>query len=142
MTSTSAAREAVYQAFVDGWTAPGAVSENYQYTADNLNFKPPNEEPWARISVRHNGSTQQTLGPKGSRKFSRFGSAYVQLFTPTNLGTATADELSELVRGIFEGERLSGTTLWFQDVIIREAGVDGDWFQVVVEAEFEYDETK
>ena len=136
MTTLTAAREAIYQAFVDGW---GATSV---FTFDNENFDPPDDASWVRLSVRHNASTQETLGRTGNRRFARLGSALVQIFTRDNIGARTADTLATTAREIFEGVSLAGTTIRFLDVIVRETGPDGKWYQVVVEATFEYDETR
>lgn len=136
MTDIVAAREAIYQAFVDAWGATTA------FTFDNEEFEPPADAAWARLAVRHNGSTQETLGRAGNRKFARFGSAFVQVFTPINQGAREADTLAKQAREVFEGVSLAGTTVRFYDVIVREVGPDGKWYQTNVEATFEYDETR
>ncbi len=140
-TTQKEAREAIYQVFVDAWTASGAASDGLPYTFDNEDFKQP-KTPWARFSVRHTASTQETLGKVGNRRFARFGSAFTQIYTDTDSGTSDVDDLVQVVREAFEGVRLVGTTVRFMDVIVRETGVDGKWFQTVIEAEFQYDETR
>lgn len=140
MTTLAQAREAIYLAFDTVW-ASGPVS---QYTFDNEEFDPPQNAAWVRLAVRHNDAGQETLGGTGARKFARKGAAFVQVFTPTkSQGTSEADTLIATARAIFEGTRISGTTLYFKDCVVRESGVvDDHWFMVVLEAEFEYNETK
>ena len=137
MTTIDEAREAMYQLFSDGWTPTG-----FNFTLDNEKFKPTQNSPWARFVIRHAAATQDTLGRKGNRKFARFGSAITQIFVPDDAGTSQADDLIKTVQGIFEGERIPGTTIRFLDVIPQEIGAEGRWYQTNVNATFEYDETK
>lgn len=143
MTTRAQAREALYQAFVDGWTPTG-----FSFTFDNEAFTPPENLPWARFSVRHAGSAQESLGGIGFRKFLRTGVAITQIFTLAQQGSFSpglmqADELSTLVRNIFEGNRLrSDRSLRIFEASIREIGPEGKWYQTQVEASFDYVERK
>lgn len=137
MTTLNEAREAIYGAFQTGWVSTGVA-----WTRDNEAFEPPQDASWARLSVRHQSGRQDTLGAAGGRKFARTGAAFVQIFTPIDDGVQRADGLSETARAIFEGERLTGTTVRFIGVSVREQGPEGAWYRVLVEAPFEYDETK
>ena len=136
MTTLNEAREAIYGLFVTGW------ADRTAYTFDNERFDPPNDAPWVRLTVRHTGSTQETLGPPGSRKFARTGSCFVQVFVPIDQGVAEADGLATVAREVFEGVSIAGTRLRFLDVVMRESGPEKKWFGVVIEAGFEYDETR
>lgn len=136
MTDNVAAKEAIYQAFVDGWASETAI------TFDNESFTPPAADPWVRVAVRHNASVQDSLGRPGNRRFMRLGSVFVQVFTPIDQGTLKADQLAKKAREIFEGKTLSGTSISFRDVAVREIGADGKWYQANVEAEFGYDEIR
>ena len=136
MTTLPEAREAIYNTFNTAW---GATSS---FTFDNEKYAKPATDPWVRVSVRHQFGTQETLGKPGNRRFARFGAVFIQIFTLENTGTEDADTLAATARAIFEGVSLTGTTVRFRDVIIREEGLDGKWYQTVVEATFEYDETK
>lgn len=68
----------------------------------------------------------------------------LQVFTASDVGADGADVLVQAGIEAFEGLTLAGTTVRFLDVSTRELGVPpGDtWYQVLVEAEFEYDETR
>jgi hypothetical protein len=136
MTTLVDAAEAIYQQFVPSW---GATTE---LVLDNEKFDPPDETEWVRLSIRHTASTQETLGPPGERKFLRTGSAFVQVFTPVGTGTKLTRQLAEQARNTFEGLQLTGTDIRFLDVIVREIGPDGTWYQTTVEAVFEYNEKK
>lgn len=137
MTTITQAREAIYAAFVNASAINAA-----QLTFDNEVFDPPDNKPWIRLSVRHNSMSQETLGRVGDRKFQRLGTTFTQIFVRTDNGTDEADELAISAKNVFEGVRLAGTTVRFLDVLVREVGPDGKWYQVVVEANFEYDETR
>ncbi len=136
MTTFSEAREAIYKEFLAAW--PGTTP----LTFDNEKFTPPAESEWARLSVRHLTATQETLGSVGNRKFARFGLVFVQIFCPLNQGLTASDVLVIIAQSVFEGERITGTTIRFLDVNVQEQGRDNDSFSIVVEANFEYDETK
>lgn len=142
MTTINQAREAIYDLFTDAWAVtvptPGLRTP---ITYDNEKYDPP-DTAWVRLSVRHTGSTQETLGPAGSRSFMRQGIAFVQIFTPSDKGVAEADTLARVAALAFEGERIVGTSVRFLDVVTRETGPEGKWFGVVVQANFEYDETR
>ena len=125
------------QLFADTWTPTG-----FSFTLDNDEFTAPDDAPWARFAIRHNAGTQDTLGRTGNRKFLRLGSAFVQIFTRSNTGTRQSKQLAQTIVNGFEGARIAGTTIRFNDVIVRESGVDGKWYLTVVEATFEYDETR
>jgi hypothetical protein len=140
MTTLNEAREAIYGVFDTDWSV-GPVSA---YCFENEKFETPNNAPWVRLSVRNQVGRQQTLGQPTNRIFQRYGAVFVQIFVPVSTaGTKTADTLAARARALFEGTRIAGTTVNFQDCHIRESGIDdGKWYQVVVEAEFEYTETK
>lgn len=137
MTTISEAKEAIYQAFNTGWSVTGN-----QFTFENEDFTPPVNAPWARLSIRHNSGTQDTLGRTGNRRFERGGAVNIQIFTPQNIGVGGVSTLATTVKNIFEGVSLSGTTVIFRDVIFREIGPSNEWYQMNVEAEFNYYETR
>lgn len=141
MTSTSTtikeAKVAIANAFLAGWAPLGFPAE-----LPNEKFTKPSDSPWARLTIRHNSGTQYTLGKDGTRKFERGGTVFVQIFTPDEEGGGRATDLMAAVLDIFEGERISGTTVCFRDVIPRETGPDGKWYQVTIEATFDYIEVK
>ena len=137
MTTLTAANEALAQRFIDTWTPTG-----HAYTLENEDFKAPNDAPWARFSSRISASSQETLGKEGARKFERSGSCFVQIFVREKTGTKVSKQLAQTVVDGFEGARIAGTTVRFNDAIPRETGPDGKWYQTVVEINFVFDETR
>ena len=102
----------------------------------------PNEsgEAWVRLVVRHIGSQQETLGQVGNRKYMRSGLILVQVFTPKNEGRKASDDLVEEIRDIYEGTNFGGVIV--NNVVNREVGPQDDEYQVVVEAAFNYHQTR
>jgi len=134
MTTINDAKKTVYNTFIAGWTA-----ETAPFTFDNESFSPPVTE-WVRLVVRNTNSNQETLGQKTARRFLRQASVLIQIFTVANTGTKEADRLADVAKNIFEGERIGN--IWFLEADVRETGTDGEWYQVVVEIIFNYEETK
>ena len=98
--------------------------------------------PWARASIAHNAGRQATLaGADGTRRWRRQGILTVQIFTGVGSGLAVSDSLSKIVVDAFEGAT-TPRQIWFRNVRLIEIGPDGDWHQVNVLVEFEYDEVK
>lgn len=137
MTTLDQANEAMAQRFVDVWTPTG-----HPFTLENEEFSVPQTGPWARFTGRLTASTQRTLGRAGNRRFQRLGSLFVQIFDLIDVGTNRSKQLAQTVLEGFEGVSLTGTTIRFYDVIPREIGPDGRWYQTNVEINFEFDETR
>lgn len=137
MTTLNQAKEAVYQRFVDNFT--GVTSD--RITFDNEEFESPSTGNWVRLVVRSQVRLQDTLGKKTNRKFRSSALVLIQVFTRINTGVTESDALVEEARDIYEGESFSG--LDFQSVSSRESGPqDGTWYLAIVEAPFDYDQTK
>jgi len=130
------AREAIYQRFVSN--LPTGLGGRYSFESEK--YDPPADLPWARLTVAHEDGTQSSFGATGSRKFLRRGRVLVQVFAPVDAGLRTLDGIADEIRDIFEGVTFSG--LYFVGVDVRESGQDGEWFQLVVDAPFDYYEVK
>lgn len=128
------AREAIYQRWVTQWAGATPI------TFANEEFVPPTDAPWARLSVIHEDGILDSFGVAGARKFLRQGRVLIQLFDSVNQGLRSLDLLTATARDIFEGTQFSG--LYFRSVDVRESGQDGEWLQFVVDAPFQYQETK
>jgi hypothetical protein len=137
MTAFGDVNEHFAQLFADTWTPTG-----FPFQLENEKFDPPQGGTWARMVVRHNASTQSTLGQSPNRKFDRFGSLIMSIFTPIQGGTRASKDLVDRIMDGFEGVRIAGTTICFLDVIPREIGPSGDYYMTNVEAEFRWTETK
>ena len=143
MSSTSTtgteAKQAIAQLFAQVWEPTG-----FRFALANEIFDPPTQpdETWARFITNINASGQDTLGPPGCRKFERQGSAFIQTFVPEKGGELASSQLTDRILAGFEGVRIPDTTVCFRDIIPREVGISGKWYQVTIEAEFEYTEIK
>jgi hypothetical protein len=102
--------------------------------------QPPAAGNWARLYVRNMVSQQATLGPPTARKFLRRGRVYVEIKGESNKGRLRLDQLAHQARAVFEGVSFSG--LRFFGALAREAGDDGKWLTYLVDAPFDYHETK
>jgi hypothetical protein len=134
MTTLNETREAVYLAFVNGWST---TTEIVLGTED---FDEEGADEYIRLSVKQVASKQSSLGQSGNRKFERRAIAFVQVFTTGS--DARVDVLMTLARSIFEGVSLAGTTVSFLEVMARETGQDGKFNGGLVEARLRYEEIK
>lgn len=128
------ARNAVYCRLLDNYTGVEASA----ITLDNEDFKEPLDAPWLRLTVRTSLRRQSTLGAITTRRFRTSATAYIQVFVPANSGTNAGDILAEEAAALFSGISFLG--LDFNASTIRETGVDGKWYQYLVDARFNYDE--
>ena len=136
MTSLNDAAGRIYQDFVTDWGATSPL------TFDNEAYTPVEGTAFVRLAVRHDLGEQESLGGVGRRKFDRAGLVFVQCFAPLDNGRATADNLASTARAVFEGKTLTPENIRFYGVTIREIGVSDGWYQINVEAPFNYTETK
>ncbi len=129
------AREAIYLRFVNNTTLASSA-----YTFGNEKYAPPTDAAWARLTVNHEAGVQDSLGKTGDRKFLRRGRVLIQLYDTVDNGLRDLDILADATRDIFEGVTFSG--LYFISADIRESGQDGEWYQYVVDAPFDYHEIR
>lgn len=137
MTLTEA-RDQITELFTTAWATTGHTV----VFDDKPGSKPTTEAPWARFLVRHAAGAQGSLaGDNGRRRWTRTGFVTVQIFTPIGEGLSRSDVLAKIVLDAYEGQTTSGGA-WFRNARANEIGPDGDWFQVNVLVDFEYDEVK
>lgn len=110
---------------------------------DDVAGEPPaGATSWARSTIRHNEGRQTTLADaEGKKRFERTGLLIVQIFTPSGEGLSSADDLAKVISDAFEGQT-SPRGVWFKNVRVNEVGPSGNWYQVNVVVEFQYDEVK
>ena len=137
MTTITAARATIYQEYFDN---AAAITVATDLTFENEEYDKPVATPWVRLSMRHFGGGQESLGDVGSRKFNREGSVFVQVFIPQDQGLSAADIIAQEAREIFEGKTLSGIRLFTAE--IREVGLTDGYHLILVEIGFEYTETR
>ena len=142
MTATvTQARNEMMATFKVAWDA-AAVSQNVPVLYPDVSDDPPTSGAWARVTVVHDSGEQATLAShQGLRRYHRTGTIIVQLFTPAGGGQVLSDALGKVVTDAFEGVTTESGVI-FRNVIPKEIGQDGAWFQVNVQAGFEYDEVR
>ena len=129
------ATELSVERFVTGWGSTTA------YTLENESSGlAQGRDPWVRMTVLEQHSRQTGIGSSGNRRFNRKGLAIWQIFTLMNAGSLASNQYVEALRALFEGVTVNG--LMFHNVESRKIGNDGKWYQVNVNAEFEFDEVK
>jgi len=134
MTTINEAKEAILAQFVTNFTGTSAIA------TDNEEFETGGLTEWVRIVVRNTNRAQESFGGVGNRRFQSRGSVLVQVYTEANTGVQRSDTLAQEVVDVLEGISLTGVDLFA--AVIRETGPDGNWYQTVVEAEFDYFEIK
>jgi len=120
------------------------VSDAESFPVHWANRKTPRdttEDPFVEFMIRHAGGQQDTLGGIGHRSFIRVGTAVARVFTPTGKGLSSAYDLAKSIVDAYEGVH-SPNGVWFRNVRIQEMGTDGNFFELQVLIEFEYNETK
>lgn len=145
MTTISQAREAVYAAFLTEWNnrTPVALDNEEFKVEDQINDTTGEMTSWVRLTMRHLAGGPETLGGRGNVKYQRTGQVLAQIYTACNNGTLEADALMQTILDVYDGQRLTGTTVRFNGAVPLEEGVpDGDWYRASVEVAFVYDETK
>jgi hypothetical protein len=143
MTTQAQAREAVYQCFEQHWLdQPGNVPR-LPYCYDNEGMDPA-MPAWVRLTVRHVGRRQISLGSQGNRRFETTCELHIDYYEAPGRGVRDTDEYVRPAADIFEGKALAGTTVKFQAVGVRELGVveDGSWWAAKALGRFTYEEIK
>jgi hypothetical protein len=127
-------------AVVDKWKVDWPlVAPDVPFYFDNEAVAPC-QTPWTRVVVRELASRQETLGVAPTRIFERKAMAIVQIFVARDTGVGAIADLAQLARAVFEGKSFSG--LDFYEVTPREVPTEDRWYQMTVEAQFNYYETK
>jgi hypothetical protein len=127
--------------FLAGWKSTKVALENEVFDK---------EPSWVRLSVRELASPQQTLGPKGARRFKRDCVAIVQVFWPVEGaflgvegGVDAGLRLAEDARRFFEGESIAPAK--FHNASIgppqKDPAAPGRWWTRNVSCPFFYVET-
>lgn len=142
MPNITQARDEILTRFRTEWLADGISSPVPLTFEDFESDLASGNAPWARVTVRHATGEQATLTDgSGKNRFRRTGTVFVQIFTPFGDGLSKADALATIAARAFEGKE-TPLHVWFRDVRYVEVGRDGQFYNVNVLADFEYDEVK
>lgn len=140
------ARDDLYKLVTDAWgvTGPLDYEDRPRGPLDPL-LPPLTPIPWARLMMRHTLGNQVTLANGlGNRRFRRYGFFTAQVFCPLGSSLRTPETLGKLVNDALEGVATPHGVL-LRNVRMNEIGPDGSngqWYQINVIADFEYDEEK
>jgi len=133
----------ILQAAWDGfdWSSLPGQTGKAPLFYDNEDAKRPDDPAlFGRLVVRHffGGLASITSGP---HKLVRFGGTlFVQLFQPQGTGTLKLDRLAwGLTQAMTNASPAEAGNVRFRDATFRELESDGVYFQVNVQAGFEYD---
>lgn len=99
------------------------------------------DQVWLRISVRHSTSESDSFG-SGRANYEAIGRVFVEIFTPLNDGLILADDLVNVVKRAFQGNRAPGDFcgIVFEGATVNELGNEGGWNKTNVVISFRYDE--
>jgi len=129
----ASARDAILELFTTAWNAQTNPTPLFYWDKPH---DPPQDGEYARITVRHNLGFD---GAIGGTCFTRQGIITVQIFTKFGEGLSRSDVLTKVALDAFQGKSTCGG-VWFRNVRPNEVGQNGDFFQVNVIADFEYEE--
>lgn len=140
MPTPNAVREAILARFVNGWT-----EDDVPYTFDNEEYDPlvdPENVPdeYVELTIQHVSSEQASLGQSPNRRFDRGFNIRADIRVALNDGLQRADELGQIVVGIFEAVTFSG--IWCFASLVQEIGSEGRWYLYRVDTPGGYDEVK
>ena len=128
-------RDAVRTAFGTHWTAAG---EDLAIVAwDNVAFDPTNNDVMVVFGLAHATGSQASLGTGVDIQMRRSVILAAQIFVRHNTGQAEADRLAEIILDFCESVKIAG--IRFRDMGYTEAGRSNQWFEVVVNAQIDYD---
>ena len=135
-TTYKQANDQILFLFHEAWNPRLAIYEN------TPGVKPEGTADWARVVLRHLTGGQASLANEsGKSRWEREGLLTVQIFTTLGLGLSHAYDLSKVVTGAYQKVKIPGE-VWYRNMRVNEIGPDGEWFQVNVLIEFNYDEVE
>lgn len=134
MTTINQAKEAIAARWVAQW---GATTP---FTLPNENFAKPATGPYVHLAVLHRPGADATLGGPGFRRHRRLARVLIQVYDDADEGTRQLDTLAQQARAVFESTSFDG--LRFFPAEVREGADDGRHAQMVIDAPFDYHETK
>lgn len=128
-------RDAVRTAFGTHWTTAGESLGSLAF--DNLFKDTANLDDYVFFGLAHVDGSQASLGTGVDIQVRRTVVMAAQIFVRHNTGQDRADELAEIILDFCESAKIPG--IRFRDMGLTEAGRTEKWFEVVVNAQIEYD---
>lgn len=147
MPTPEQATEAIYQQWVDNWTATPLADTIFAGEVPPAGF-PPEGRSWATVRVQHTSPGGQTLGAAGTRRFRRRGSIFVEIGVPLGSASGPADgrgrlmALGKAALDVFESTRFEQVRTHQSQGPIETGPDQGKWDKGLCEIPFDYDERK
>lgn len=140
------AREEINEMLAAAWGAFnwGAAAPAIHWEGREKPSPPPPDQPYVAIFIKHLQGLQASLTDDLSRKrWRREGLITVQCFGSLASGRGLEDavQMGIIAGRAYEGKQ-SANCIWFRDVVSKEIGPTGGWYQVNVTVQFEYDEVR
>jgi hypothetical protein len=139
VTNIAAARDGILGVFRTALNASAyaTVPVFYDDQAKDL----PSSGSWLRVDVQHVTGRQVNIGGAiGNRRYRYTGIVTVQIFTEYGKGQVDSDGIAQLMKTTFRGKNTGADSITFRNVRVVEAGQSGNWLQVNVLSDFDYDE--
>jgi hypothetical protein len=118
MTTHAEATDELLDLFTTGW------ADRTEVAYPNVDFTPPEDAAWVRVTIQHTAGRQVSLGSPGARTFRRFGTIFAQIFTVEGTAAQEALDLAGVAVTILEGVQFA-SGLQLQAATIDEVGPDG-----------------
>lgn len=128
-------RDTVLSAFADAWVAAGESLDDLAW--DNLSFETDNKDSYVYVSLAPAAGEVASLGTGNQVQMRRSSNFVANVNVRHNKGMALADTLAEKVIDFLESAKLTG--IRFRNQGLVQTGRFGEWFQVNVTAEIDYD---
>ena len=129
--SIGASRVIMQEAFETAWSDQTPIAwDNVKYKSESSTF--------VRFSVQYDDGEQASLGPVGGRLFRHFGMILIQFFTKLNESPSENHGYAQDVLDFFTTP-LAGVN--FKNPSVKSVGVDGNYYQQNVSAEFYIEQT-
>lgn len=110
------------------------VLENEEISDGNEN------SPWVRFSVEIFSFSADSMGSKGNRRVSRYGSVAIQVFVPLNKKTKELNDFIAQIIRIYEGEKLDNVYFREPRTLAIVEKPDSLWYGTTVTVEFDFTE--
>jgi hypothetical protein len=140
MPSIPEATDSICECFNTAWANRTAIEWPNVASATGTKLSEGNDA-YVSFHVIHESSDQLSLGETGNRVFTREGQFIAQIFVPVaKRGLDESTLLAKAALDAFEGITFGGVR--FHQVGAKTVGPQGNWFQVNVSGNFEFDEVK
>ena len=137
MTTNTEASESIAKRYDES-----ALAATVPYVLGDEYFDPSGlDKTWIRIVARM-ATSRQTLGNAGSRRFTRRGLLFIQVFSPSESGTFEGEDIARQLLGLYESVTFDGVCCMTGVIFGVPNGNDAKWNQIQLNIDFIYHETK